>query len=676
MKKALIFLLPVLVLIGLGYWFWKLGDVPNEEVPVISLIVEADGVQVRSSTDGAWMPAEDGMMLGEGWQVKTDATGLATVRFFDRGESRLANQTEITISTASIQGIGGPAKVGIDLGVGRIWSRVLRIFDVEGSYSVKTSAVVATVRGTAFDVSVNPSGETTVVVSDSAVSLGGTNAAPEDAAIVSGTLASYTAAGALIQKTDIPDDIRVSNWYMRNELADDTFVELIKERQKQSLERLGGTSPESALNGFASLSERFRLQIASPTAKESLTERYLARRFLHLIQLVQNGKAGLAAQEFSRLENDIRERLQGPDAGAERDLVRIALQRIAFLVEDANPDDALYPFKQRIEHLNEELAASSDVQRFYARLLAMDARLDEAKRLMGREAFEEARITLDGVQSGVENVRREVSVAESSFTGEERTAIILKINAIHEREQALSKRLEEYQHVVPSDISATSTQGLNPDSLEGLTPDATSTSATDPKDSEPLYISISLVSSPDPVEVGQTAKLFVKGKTADGNLVDLSTKSSFTVRDRTIGSVNGPVFSPIKAGVTVVTAEYQDRGGKKHQASATVTVIGKPEIESLSLSSLDGTTLTFGQTARLSATARYTDGTTKDVTSQTAFSISSGTGTLRDTTVTVNAPASSPVAVLRVSDQSVQIVGSYRESGKTLSSSVQLLFTK
>ena len=159
-----------LVIIGVGFaWFWSLAAVAPEQVSEVTLRVERAPVQVRASGETAFREALNGITLTPGTVVKTGEGGRATIVFFGKAESRLDANSEVTIADAAET--GESTTVQLDLGVGRMWSRVLRLLDLDSSFSVKTSSVVATVRGTAFDVRANADGSAEVSVSESVVRL-------------------------------------------------------------------------------------------------------------------------------------------------------------------------------------------------------------------------------------------------------------------------------------------------------------------------------------------------------------------------------------------------------------------------------------------------------------------------------------------------------------------------
>lgn len=634
-------LLPILALASLAFWFWSIGAIAEHESPTVRLQVEVQGVQVKAPGSDQWQDATNGMEVGRDWSVKTDATGLAVIRFYDQGESRLSHDTSITIQQAEVDADRpGSAQVDVKIDFGRIWSRVLKFFDLEGSYSIQTPSVVATVRGTAFDVSVSEDGDTKVLVDESVVSVASANSVSSVKTLVpEGIVASFGSTGTLSSTSTATLRTGVDEWILRNQLADEAYMEEMYTLRVNMLKRGGGVDLDSSLSGIAGLSEQLHILLAKEDQKDVLAERYLTRRILRLIELVEAGKTGLAAQEFSRLESYIKTQLQGENADRERERIHNTLARITFLVEGANPDDPLYPFKQRIENLMSLLETSGTASATYVRLLALDARLDEARRLIIRSSLEEAGIALDGVRSGIENVRRETGDT-GGWTVSEKMSVLGKLEALDAREASL----RQWLYASFKMRTGVGTDGSLPAGS------ATGTSAL-PEDAQPEFDSIELrIDSPD-MEIGGKTGLSVIATKSNGETKDVSTTCRFVVNDPVV-VLNGPMLTGVKAGSTTVRAYYSDRG-EMREASATVRVSGNVKLERLIISSSNGESLASGSSTQLLVAAVYNNGEKKNVTSKTQFVLAAGGGSLNGSTF--NAP--------RTISWYSDIVGSYEENG-------------
>ena len=54
MKKWLLILVPIILILGIGLWFWSLASIPEEEARVVTLRVEELGVHVRQPNGSIW----------------------------------------------------------------------------------------------------------------------------------------------------------------------------------------------------------------------------------------------------------------------------------------------------------------------------------------------------------------------------------------------------------------------------------------------------------------------------------------------------------------------------------------------------------------------------------------------------------------------------------------------
>lgn len=722
MKKWWVLIgLVALALIAGGWWFWSLASVPAETAPRITLKVERSPVLVREPGKTLWLEATGGMTLAAGWSVKTGDGGQAALVFFRQAESRLDQNSEVTLGDAE-RDANDPTKlrVRLDLEFGRVWSRVLRLFDLDSRFSVKTSSVVATVRGTAFAVRANADHTADVWVSESAVTVvpsalgdeaafappyagaaadrsadsasktAPASAATSSLALAEGYTADYDARGRLTRRVEISRDERAGRWFMTNTLADMAFVRAERDERRVELREMGGPRPDSLFEGLAQISERLHLSLANEQARDSLAERYLARRLGRLIELAETGKAGLAAQEFARLENAVKTKLRGPAplAGrSERQRIKAALARVSLLVEDAAPSSALYPLKQRIEDLASVLNEDDRSAQFFARLLAVDARLGEASRLLDDNALEEAKTALDAAKDGIENVDRDFRSAAPgtpAYAGagpdKQRDAALLgKLFALRAREDGERMRLRAALQAPAVEAPvATSTESLAPAS----TPIPTSTlptvqppvSAPPPSTIQPppgpqpiaapVYAGITAYIQPNPINVGQTAKLTVFAKRSSGAQDDVTARTKFSLV-RGQGSLNGPLFTATVAGTIIIQADYADNG-TTHSSQVSLTVIGLAVLQSLVVTA-SPSSLVSNQTASLTVSAKYSNGYVKNVTTLAKFqNLSSTLGTLSGTLFTAAVKGSG----------TAEIQAAYTEDGVTQSGSVFIPVTE
>jgi chromosome segregation protein len=174
----------VLLLLGGGIWVWMLGAPPEEKGSAVRVTAVQGTAEQKAPSAAEWLPLASGVTLPEGTSVRTGEGSRVTLAFGDQAESRIAANSEVVVTQATFDGDGqADAKVTVTVQKGRVWSRVLRLFDLDSGFTVKTNDVVATVRGTAFDVEKRVESDDSVLwVSQSAVEAGDEKAFSADAA--------------------------------------------------------------------------------------------------------------------------------------------------------------------------------------------------------------------------------------------------------------------------------------------------------------------------------------------------------------------------------------------------------------------------------------------------------------------------------------------------------------
>ena len=121
----------------------------DSEEALAELNVLSTDVQVSTEGTG-FESAESGRPLGQGDEIRTDATGFAEVVFFDGSWQRVERGATLTLTElVDIEG-GRVVRTGIDQG--RAWQRVEALTNEEDAFAVDTPVAVASVRGTAFAI--------------------------------------------------------------------------------------------------------------------------------------------------------------------------------------------------------------------------------------------------------------------------------------------------------------------------------------------------------------------------------------------------------------------------------------------------------------------------------------------------------------------------------------------
>lgn len=159
MNKRSLFLITgiiIIVLCGIGIiWFTQ-----SQSLIKAQLIIDTGIVQVKHS-DGAWVNAENGMLLNQNDAVKTGNNTSASIVLFESSILRLDSNTELTLEEIVQQ--AEMKSVTIEQVGGRTWNTISKIGGID-SYEMQTPVAVASVRGTSFCVHVYANGKTIVGV--------------------------------------------------------------------------------------------------------------------------------------------------------------------------------------------------------------------------------------------------------------------------------------------------------------------------------------------------------------------------------------------------------------------------------------------------------------------------------------------------------------------------------
>lgn len=133
---------------------------------------------VTVDRSGSTQPAQDGFKLQDGDTVKVSNDGSAVIVWSGYGRSTLAGGTTLKVDTAQGQNNGGAINVKLEMTVGRMWTRLQKLLSTGSDFSVQSSNVVATVRGTSFGTQVK-NGSMNVEVMESHVGMAAPGSANE-----------------------------------------------------------------------------------------------------------------------------------------------------------------------------------------------------------------------------------------------------------------------------------------------------------------------------------------------------------------------------------------------------------------------------------------------------------------------------------------------------------------
>jgi len=585
MLKRIAILLSILILLGGGvWWFWSIGNVTHaSEDAEITLHIEHDPVDVRQS-GGAWEQAREGMTLQQEDEVRTGKGGRAVVSFYGTAETTLREQTTIELHDATEN---GGIQTDITLLSGRIWSRVSQLLDLGSTFSVHANDVVATVRGTAFDL-LNENGETELWVSESRVELTSTGQA-NGTIVPEGNKMHRVKGGKWSSVTQMNEDEQSVDWFVRNKKADDVFHDRMMERAKIRLKD-GSASVPSMLSRLVEASESMHLKMAKKK-KPELFAGIMGRRLFQIKKLIDDGKTGLALQDFSRLEKEVRNQIQGEGGEAYRTGVVKVLSDVQIMLGDAKLTDSLFRLKQRVEDFQSELAGTDDMKQFMHQR-EIESRLKEAVLLMREGALEEASLSLLAAEQGIVNAGRSLRLIETAKTETKRTLAsylrALDAHAVSLRDALTVKSMEgsldlrdDAQSATSADAVVTGTVTSTSKDISVLKPVVTSTSAVPTAPVEQVTVLLLRITPANGVTTllaGGSSSMIVTVIYSNGTSKNVTPNVTWTSSNVSAGVVEGGVFvtTPNSVGSATVTASYTEN--KETVGEAIVFTVNPPPL--------------------------------------------------------------------------------------------------
>lgn len=123
----------------------KVSITPTKMPQHPTLEIFESPVEVKTPDSSTFVEAKNKMIIKEGTEIQTGATGRAQVVFPAGTVTRIDNNGLIKITKTT----DGSENIVITILKGRVWSRIKKLLGNE-SYSTETSNLVATVRGTSY----------------------------------------------------------------------------------------------------------------------------------------------------------------------------------------------------------------------------------------------------------------------------------------------------------------------------------------------------------------------------------------------------------------------------------------------------------------------------------------------------------------------------------------------
>lgn len=547
--------LPVVILFLIavgGVWFWSLGSLPESRDQAMVLGTVEGSVEVRATGGETWQPAGAGQVLQTGDRIRVGSEGSAVVRWDGLGETVLGPNTELLLkSDAPVQGTD-ERSVELRLEAGRIWTRLLRLVEVDAGFMVETPEIVATVRGTSFDLS-HIDGRSELWVTESSVEA---DSGRTSLVVPEGRSAVFT-KGSSPTSTERISLLTQDPWRRTNLERDQIFFGEVRDTLRERI-GLNRVPTNRTLQRLSFLSESVHSRFASEERKQTQASLYVVRRLALARRTADGGRSGLAYQEWSRFEAEMKARLVGEEAELWRGVFRSALSLVLRLYDDVMPNTPAYRLKQDIEDARLAVA-TAPVERFAVQLAIVDSRVTEGRHALSQGSFPDAGQMTTIAEQGLKNVNRELEGAELPSAA--RTVLRRKAAALLARIEALSADVKAGEQavavpvvVLPETTTSTATTTLP------VTP-ATSTVPVPPPAVRPISLSVNPAQATVPVfgQVPFTVRLSL----SDGQTRDVTSQAKTTLSDLARGSIIRGLFT---AGQTLgpvrVLVTYEQDGVK------------------------------------------------------------------------------------------------------------------
>lgn len=307
-KPILIIAAILLVTIGTGVAlaFQSLTSVSAAAITPQAEITKTEG-DVRYKTAGTveWQTAKIGTTLGSNDMIETGSGASAEINFYDNARAQLGEKTNITLTMLYVDEQNpNNNQVKIKLSLGRLWNRIISLVDTEASYEVETSNTVSTVRGTAFDISIDEQGIEEISMVENNIDIQLKNLPEKTIALgqnkhIRLSPETIKKDAPLPEPQDIPESARSGAWLTINQEQDKEFDAVIKERVQKNEAQLIKLSPENPFYGMQRFAESVRVQLAPASEKENLQNQFTIRRAAEAGLLMQEGKSEKALEHIN-----------------------------------------------------------------------------------------------------------------------------------------------------------------------------------------------------------------------------------------------------------------------------------------------------------------------------------------------------------------------------------------
>ena len=109
--------------------------------------------------DDFWLPVEKDTVLKQGDEISCDPDGRVTLQFADNSTTELFDTSQLKIASYFTE--GGVVRTEILLAMGRVAAKVNKSEATKSDFTIKSPTATDSVRGTRFDVYVDPGSKAT-----------------------------------------------------------------------------------------------------------------------------------------------------------------------------------------------------------------------------------------------------------------------------------------------------------------------------------------------------------------------------------------------------------------------------------------------------------------------------------------------------------------------------------
>lgn len=305
----LIFLVAVVIIIGVSITLsFALAKPINMADPQIVLTAELGEVWAGKGDNLSLVSGE--VVLQTGDSVKTGDKSRAKITFFDTQQATIDENSFVTIDEGFIdQNSALLTKVKLKLKNGQIWSRLLELLHPDASFEVEAQNVVATVRGTVFNVS-SIDNNLKIVVFENSVSVASISDLSRAVTLQKNDVLTYQPKSATqkeskLEVSKISEREQNQDWVKSNLGQDIKFKEEVKAKREAIKKQIGVLPGE---NGYQTKILAEKLSLLTAKDKVKAGESIALKRLLEQQVLFEAGKVKM--NKGLKLSGDLLNKMQ------------------------------------------------------------------------------------------------------------------------------------------------------------------------------------------------------------------------------------------------------------------------------------------------------------------------------------------------------------------------------